>query len=73
MPLSAKEFERAVRELRRRNSRDDWLFRTYRGCDFPEFIASLQDNLKAIANQEFLSRLARTMLAVVSALRVEGD
>ena len=73
MPISPKELERAHRELRRLNSRDDRLFRTYHGCDFPEFIASLQDNLKAIAHQEFLSRLARTMLEVVSTLRVEGD
>lgn len=73
MPPSAPDFERAARELRRLNRRSGWLLRTYRGCDFPEFIASLQDNLDAIMNYEFLSRLTHAMLKVVSALRVEGD
>ena len=73
MPPSAREYERALRELRRLHSRDDWLLRTYRGSDFPEFIARLQDNLDAIANAEFLSRVGRAMLKVASALRVEGD
>ena len=70
---SARDFERVARELRRLNRRNDWLLRTYRGSDFPEFIASLQDNLDAIGNAEFLSRVARAMLKVASALRVEGD
>lgn len=73
MPFSAREFERAVQELRRLNSRHDWLLRSYCGSDFSEFIASLQDNLDAIARYEFLSRLARAMLTVASALRLEGD
>jgi len=73
MPLSARQYERAVRELRRRHSRHDRLFRTDRSRDFPEFIARLQDNLDAIANAEFLSRVGRAMLKVASALRVEGD
>ena len=73
MPPSAREYERAVRELCRLHSRDGCLFHTYRGSDFPEFIARLQDNLDAIANAEFLSRVARTMLKLASALRVEGD
>jgi hypothetical protein len=73
MPPSAKEYERALRELRRLHSRHDWLFRTDCGCDFPEFIARLQDNLNAHGNYEFLSRVARAMLKLASALRVEGD
>lgn len=73
MPPSARDFGGAARELRRLNWRNDWLLRTYHGCDFPEFIASLQDNLEAVTNYEFLSRLARAMLKVGSALRVEGD
>ena len=70
---SARQFERAVRELRHLGLRDDWLFRTDCGCDVPEFIARLQDNLDTIANYEFLSRVARAMLKLASALRVEGD
>jgi len=73
MPPSAGEYERALRELRRRHSRHNWLFRTYRGSDFPEFIASLQDNLGAHADYEFLSRVARAMLKLASVLRLEGD
>ena len=73
MPLSARQYERAVRELRRRHSRHDRLFRTDRSRDFPEFIARLQDNLGAHADYEFLSRVARAMLKAASALRVEGD
>ena len=73
MSLSVQDFERAARELRRLKRCNDSLLRPYRGCDFPEFITSLQDNLDAIANAEFLSRLARVMLKVASALRVEGD
>ena len=70
---SARDFERVARELRRLDPRNDWLLRTYCGCDFPEFIASLQDNLDAIGDAEFLSRVARAMLKAASALRVEGD
>jgi len=73
MPPSAREYERALRELRRLHSRDGRLIRTDRGCDFPEFIARLQDNLNAHADYEFLSRVARAMLKLASALRVEGD
>ena len=73
MSLSVRDFERAARELRRLNRRDDWFLRTYRACDFPEFITRLQDNLDAVADAEFLSRVARAMLKVASALRVEGD
>jgi hypothetical protein len=73
VPPSAKELERAIKELRRLNSRHDWLLHTYRGSDLLEFLASLQDNLNAIAHRAFLSRMVRAMLAVVSALRVEGD
>ena len=73
MPPSAREYERALRELRRRHSRHDWLFRTDRANNFPEFIASLQDNLGAHADYEFLSRVARAMLKLASVLRLEGD
>jgi len=73
VPPSARDFERAARELRRLDRRNDWLLRTYRGCDLPEFIDGLQDNLDAIMNYELLSRLAHAMLKVVSTLRVEGD
>ena len=71
--LSARQFERSLRELRRLDSRDDWPFRIDRGQDVTEFIARLQDNLDAIAHAELLSRVARAMLKVASALRVEGD
>ncbi len=73
MPPSARDFERAVRELRRLDRRNDWLLRSYRGCDFPEFFAGLQDGLDTVTNYELLSRLSRAMLRVVSALRLEGD
>ncbi|MGC2324918.1 MAG: hypothetical protein WA463_19945 [Terriglobales bacterium] len=73
MPPSARQYERALRELRRRHSRHDRLFRTDRSSDFPEFMACLQDNLNAHADYEFLSRVARAMLKLASALRVEGD
>ena len=72
MSPSARDFERAARALRHLDRSNGWL-RTYGGCDFPEFIASLQDNLEAAASCEFLSRLAHAMLKVVSALRLEGD
>ena len=70
MAPSAGDFERAVRALPHPDRYEGWL-RTYR--DFPEFIASLQDNLEAAARYEFLHRLVRAMLRVASALRVEGD
>jgi len=73
MSPSARDFQRAARELRHLNRRNDWLLRAYRGCDFPEFFASLQDNLEAIANAQFLSWVAHTILKVASALRLEGD
>ena len=73
MPPSTRDFEIAAQELRHLSRRDDWLLRTYRTCDFPEFIARLQDNLDAMAHAEFLSRVVRAMLKVASALRVEGD
>ncbi|HVP51868.1 MAG TPA: hypothetical protein VMT05_07160 [Terriglobales bacterium] len=73
MPPSVRDFERAARELRRLDRRNGWLLRTYCGCDFPEFVACLQDRLDAATNYEFLSRLTHAMLKVVSALRVEGD
>ena len=63
----------AAHELRRLNRRDDWLLRTYRARDFPEFIGRLQDNFDGVADAEFLSRVVRAMLKVASALRVEGD
>ena len=72
MAPSARDFEGAARALRHLDRSRGWL-RTYHGCDFPEFIASLQDNLEAAASYEFLPRLARAMLKVASALRVEGD
>ena len=72
MAPSAGDFERAVRALPHLDRYEGWL-RTYRGCDFPEFIASLQDNLEAAARYEFLHRLVRAMLRVASALRLEGD
>ena len=73
MPPSAREFNRALKELRRLNARNDWLLHTYRGSDLPEFLAGLQDNLSAMARRGFLSQMAGAMLAVVSALRVQGD
>jgi len=73
MPPSARDFERTAMELRRLDRCNDWLLRSYRGCDFPEFVSSLQDKLDAATNYELLSRLARAMLKAVSALRLEGD
>ena len=73
MPPSAREYEKALRELRRLHSCHGCLFRTDCSSDFPEFIARLQDNLNAHADSEFLSRVARAMLKLASALRVEGD
>ena len=71
MPPSAREYERALRELRRLHP-SRRLSLAGSGCDFPEFIARLQDNFDAVANADFLSRVARAMLKVASALRVEG-
>ena len=73
MSPSAREYDRALRELRRLQRRDRCLFPMDRGWEFPDFIARLQDNLDAMADAEFLSRVARAMLKVASALRVEGD
>jgi hypothetical protein len=73
MPPSAREYDRVACELRRLQRRDRCLFPMDRGCEFPEFIARLQDNLDAVADAEFLSRVERAMLKVASALRVEGD
>jgi len=73
VPPSAKDFERAARELRRLDRRNRWLLRTDRGGDLPGFIAGLQDSLDAATHYEFLSRLAHAMLKVVSTLRVQGD
>ena len=73
MPPSTRDFDRAAQELRRLNRRNGSLLRTYRACDLPQFIAGLQDNLDAMADAEFLSRVIRAMLKVASALRVEGD
>jgi hypothetical protein len=73
MPPSARDFERAARELRRLNRRNDWLLRAYRSCDLHEFFVSLQEELEAIANAQFLSWVAHTILKVASALRLEGD
>ena len=73
MPPSAEEFEKALRELRRLHPHADCSLRTYRGCDFREFIVSLQDNLNTIAKRALLCRLTRTLLVVASVLRLEGD
>ena len=73
MPPSARQLDRALRELRCLGRRDDRFFRADRGYNCPEFIARLQDNLDAIANYQFLSRVVRAMLKVASILRVEGD